>query len=91
MKCVYNQDEFYTNTQGPVCNDCCPVPEMDGMCKYEDRQEVRWVLTPKGCLIAALNNNDVHIEDSRLNAAWEDFVALMLRYGYLEEYNEWNE
>ena len=87
MECIYNINEFCTNDKCPMRGDYCPVPDTDGVCKYEARQEERWTLTPKGCFIAALDSNDVHIEDGYLDAVWKDFVALMSRCGYLKEEN----
>lgn len=81
MECKYNQEEFCTNDQCPMCGDYCPVPDYEGVCKYEDRQEV-WLLTPKGCLIAALDKHDLHIADEYLNSVWNDFVDLMGKFGY---------
>ena len=37
MECIYNIDEFCTNDKCPACADFCPVPDSEGICKYEDR------------------------------------------------------
>lgn len=81
MECRYNHQEFCTNDQCPMCGDYCPVPDYDGVCKYEEREEV-WILTPKGCFMAALDKNDVHIADDYLNSIWKDFIDLMSKFGY---------
>ena len=83
MECIYNVDEFCTNDQCPMCGDYCPVPDYEGVCKHESREE-EFVLTPKGCLAAALDNNDVHIADDYFDVVWKDFVALMRSFGYTE-------
>ena len=85
MECIYNKDEFCTNDQCPMCADYCPVPDMEGVCKYEEREEERWTLAPKGCLAAALDNNNIHIADDFFDAVWKDFTALMSKFGYVEE------
>ena len=85
MECIYNVDWFCTNDQCPICADYCPVSDTKGVCKYEEREEERWVLTPKGCLAAALNSNDIYIADDFFNAVWKDFTNLMSKFGYMEE------
>ena len=82
MECIYNKDEFCTNDQCPMCADYCPVPDNEGVCKYEERKEEVWMLTPKGCLLAALDKNSVYIDDEYLNHVWNDFVDLMGKFGY---------
>lgn len=47
MECKWNQDEFCTNSDCPMRGDYCPVPDIDGVCQYEDREEERYVLSPK--------------------------------------------
>lgn len=84
MECKYNHDEFCTNDQCPMRGDYCPVPTTDGVCKYEDREEEVWVLTPKGCLEAAMIAAGIKITDSELDALWDDFSALMKQFGYVE-------
>jgi hypothetical protein len=32
-------DEICVNDDCPVCADYCPVPDTDGVCRYEDRKE----------------------------------------------------
>ena len=43
MKCKYNQDEFCVNADCPMRGDYCPVPDIEFVCKYEDREEERYV------------------------------------------------
>lgn len=85
MECIYNHKEFCTNDQCPMCGDYCPVPDNDGVCKYEEREDVRYALTPKGCLRWALSNVDVNVSDELLDYIWEDFSNLMIKFGYVEE------
>ena len=84
MECKFNQDEFCTNNQCPMCGDYCPVPDVEGICKHEERIEEKWKLTPKGCFVAALKNH-ISIDEDLIDFIWEDFEELMLRQGYVEE------
>nr|DAG19322.1 MAG TPA: hypothetical protein [Caudoviricetes sp.] len=36
--CNYCMDEICVNADCPVCTDYCPVPDTDGVCRYEDRR-----------------------------------------------------
>ena len=54
MICKYCENEICVNDQCPMCANYCPVPDTDGVCKFEFREEERYVLTPKGCLTAAI-------------------------------------
>ena len=83
MECIYNHNEFCTNDQCPMCGDYCPVPDYEGICKYEKRKEV-WKLTPKGCFVAALKNY-VHCNDDVIDYLWYDFEQQMIRLGYVVE------
>lgn len=84
MICKFNHDEFCINDQCPMCGDYCPVPDDDGVCRYEDREEEIWMLTPKGCFIAALTNHIV-LDDDIIDFIWHDFEELMTRLGYVKE------
>ena len=84
MICRFNHDEFCANDQCPMCGDYCPVPDDDGVCRYEDREEEIWMLTPKGCFIAALTNHIV-LDDDIIDFIWHDFEELMTRLGYVKE------
>ena len=83
-ECVYNQEEFCTNDQCPMCADYCPVPDMEGVCKYEEREEERWTLTPKGCFAAAIANH-VCLSDDVIDLIWNDFAEIMSDFGYVKE------
>ena len=83
MECKYNQDEFCTNDQCPMCGDYCPVPDMEGVCKYECREEAAYVLTPKGCFVAALKDH-IYLDDDVIDFIWKDFSDLMIKFGYVE-------
>ena len=84
MECIYNQDEFCTNDQCPMCAYYCPVPDIEGVCKYEERQEVYYTLAPKGCLAAAILDHTSLNEDV-IDLIWNDFYELMLKFGYIQE------
>lgn len=85
MECKYNQDEFCTNDQCPMCADYCPVPDIEGVCKYEEREEEVYVLTPKGCLDVAMLSEDVILSNDTFENIWSEFYALMKKFGYLLE------
>jgi hypothetical protein len=85
MECIYNKNEFCTNDQCPMCADYCPVPDTEGICKYEEREDEKWALTPKGCFTVALRSNGVHLDDNTINAVWDDFEAGMTRCGWVVE------
>jgi hypothetical protein len=65
-----------------MCADYCPVPDIEGVCKHEDREEEVYVLTPKGCLEAALITSDVVLNHDTLDSVWKNFVDLMGKFGY---------
>lgn len=83
-------DEFTgicTNADCPVCADVCPVPDTEGVCCHEQRVEVAYVLTPKGCASLALKDAGL-VEssvDPVVDVFWESFSALMKKFGYVEE------
>lgn len=86
MECRYNHQEFCTNDQCPMCGDYCPVPDYEGVCKYEEREDVRYQITPKACLFTALLNSGIEPLDNRVfDGIWNDFVELMTELGYLED------
>ena len=39
MKCNWCKDEICVNADCPICCDYCPVPDTEGVCKFEDRSE----------------------------------------------------
>lgn len=83
-ECIYNRDEFCTNDQCPMCADYCPVPDDEGVCRYEEREEDNWVLTPKGCFIAALTDY-IKLDEDIIDFIWNEFAYLMKKHGYVEE------
>lgn len=85
MICIYNKDEFCTNDECPMRADYCPVPDVEGVCKYEEREEERYTLTPRGCLAVALLNVGVNLDDRTFNDVWDDFTTLMTELGYIQE------
>lgn len=38
MSCKYCKDEFCVNAACPLCADYCPVIDIPGVCKHEDRE-----------------------------------------------------
>lgn len=85
MECRYNQDEFAPMTSALCARTTAPVPDYEGVCKYEDREEEIYVLTPKGCLEAALIESSIIISHDTFNALWDDFYYLMKKFGYIQE------
>ena len=84
MECSYNKNEFCTNDQCPMCADYCPVPDFAGVCKYENREEERYVLTPKGCFVSALLNH-ISLDEDVIDFIWRDFTESMEAHGYIQE------
>ena len=37
--CKWMQDEICVNADCPMCCDCCPVADYEGVCRYEERGE----------------------------------------------------
>ena len=67
--------------------DCCPVPDTEGVCKFEDREEETYVLTPKGCAISGLMAAGL-IQSSNETAVdifWAEFSEQMKKFGYVSE------
>lgn len=85
MNCIYNRYEFCTNDECPMCADYCPVPDVEGVCKYEEREEVTYTLTPRGCLLTALLNVGVNLDGRTFNDVWDGFTTLMTELGYIQE------
>ena len=36
--CKWMQDEICVNADCPMCADYCPVPDVDGVCRFEERE-----------------------------------------------------
>lgn len=85
MECNYNYDGFCTHDQCPARGDFCPVPDTDGICQYEDREDERYVLTPKGCLLLALLDNGICLNGDILDNIWDVFSETMESQGYIKE------
>lgn len=85
MECKYNQDEFCTNADCLMCGDYCPVPDIEGVCQHEDREEERYILAPKGCFMTALVDAGVNLDDETVDNVWDIFQELMIKFGYVEE------
>ena len=84
-ECIYNNDEICTNDQCPMFGARCPVPDDGGVCRYEEREEVAYQLTPKGCLRCALINVGVSMDEDIFELVWADFAETMKLQGYVEE------
>lgn len=37
--CKYCYDEICVNADCPMCADYCPVPDIEGVCRYEERDK----------------------------------------------------
>lgn len=37
--CKWMQDEICVNAECPMCADYCPVPDIEGVCRFEDRAD----------------------------------------------------
>ena len=37
--CKWMQDEVCVNSECPMCADFCPVPDIPGVCRFEEREE----------------------------------------------------
>ena len=71
--------------------DECPVPDTEGICRYEDRTEEEvWKLTPKGCACVALEHAGFVKSslDDACDVFWEEFSRLMDLCGYIKEETE---
>ena len=38
-ECKWMQDEICVNADCPMCADFCPVVDVAGVCRYEEREE----------------------------------------------------
>ena len=38
-ECKYCQDEVCVNADCPMCADFCPVVDVPGVCRFEEREE----------------------------------------------------
>ena len=39
--CKYCQDEICVNVDCPTCCDYCPVADVPGVCRFEEREEAQ--------------------------------------------------
>lgn len=89
MPCKYCEEftGVCFNPESPMRGDTCPVPDTEGICRFEDREEEIYKLSPKGCAIVALM--DAHLlngrDDSRIEVFWDSFSMLMEKFGYAKE------
>lgn len=86
MKCKHC-DEFTwicVNPDCQMCADVCPVPDTEGVCKFEEREETAYELTLKGCATVALMGAGLvkRSEDPAIDVFWSCFSWLMTKFGY---------
>ena len=88
MLCKYCEEftEICFNPESPMRGDSCPVPDTEGVCRFEDREKA-YELTPKGCALAALMDANLvgYTEDTRIAVFWNSFSELMEKNGYMKE------
>lgn len=80
LVCKYCKDEFCVNDQCPMRADYCPVPDIPGVCKHEERIEEKIEtpkLTPRECLHKALGDPDI---DTFI--IYKEFEALLAENGW---------
>lgn len=82
MKCGFENGGICRSMDCPSCGAECPVPEIDGICRHEDRRE-EYKLTPNGCAMAAFMKAGLDL--GKLEVFWEEFCRLMERDGYVQE------
>lgn len=88
MECAYEVDGFCVNDQCPQRGDCCPVPDMPGVCRHEKRVDKQYKLTPRGCALAALQEAGANLTYAEFDVFCEEFSRLMTREGYVKEAEE---
>lgn len=88
MECKFCDDYtgICTNDQCPMCADACPVPDVEGVCQFEERQETTYELTPKGCASVALMDAKLirSSSDPAVDVFWDSFSHLMEKFGYVK-------
>lgn len=85
MVCKYCHDEFCVNDKCPMRADYCPVPNMPGVCKYEERVEVEpetHKQTPEECLIQALIEYSGIQDDKIQDEIYESFRMRLAENGW---------
>lgn len=65
----------------PMRGDCCPVSDIEGLCKHEQRydEEETWTLTPRGCAACALMDAGLikSYDDPAADLFFDKFQELM--------------
>lgn len=89
MKCKFCDDftGVCVNPECPMRGDCCPVTDMEGLCRFECREEEVYSLTPKGCAISGLMAIGAikGTDDPAVETFWTEFTLLMKKFGYVNE------
>lgn len=92
MECKFCDDftGVCTNPDCPMCADACPVPDVEGLCKYEQRKERVYKLLPRGCASIALKDAGLvqSIDDPAVDQFFDSFQKLMIKSGYVPEDEE---
>ena len=89
MKCNFCDDftGVCFNPDCPMRGDCCPVPDTEGVCKFECREEEVYTLTPRGCAACALVEAGLikGCMDPAADLFFDKFQELMKKCGYIKE------
>ena len=89
MNCKFCDDftGICFNAECPMRGDCCPVPDTEGVCKFECREEESYELTPKSCAIAGLVAAGLIRSENAaaVDIFWAEFTLLMQKFGYIQE------
>jgi hypothetical protein len=75
------------NPECPMRGDCCPVPDTEGVCKFECREVEEFKMTPKGCAYSALQAAGLvqWPDDPAVEVFWNSFHSQMVQLGYAVE------
>lgn len=84
MECKFSNGGICGHVECPMYYEECPVPDTEGICRYEEREEEIWTLTPKGCFAAAIARH-IYLDEDVIDFIWHDFEELMTRLGYVED------
>ena len=85
MRCNYEYDKVCTNKKCPRYACLCLTPDDEGVCRYEDRVDETYTLSPKSCLLMALLDSGVTLNNRIFDDIWNNFADLMKKHGYVEE------
>lgn len=80
--CRFCKDEFCVNADCPMRADYCPVPDMPGVCKHEDRIEIYEQRSPKECLADTFNECGEEMRESEVENIFNKFVEQLAKNNY---------